>query len=238
MLVFSGSRTNIAFDQKETFLGVALASALNRRTDTERLQLRYELTPLTTLVVNSDAIQDRFEFSRTRNGDSIRIVPGFEFKPFALISGTVAVGVRHFNALNEALPDYNGVVANVDAKYVLSATQVRLRIGRDLDFSYEDANPYYTATSAELELTERLNRTWDVVGKGAWQTLAYRQVEPLPAVGRTETGRGYGLGVGYRLGETFRLGVDAIYSMRRSVEAARQYDGLRVGASVSYGLTQ
>ena len=35
-----------------------------------------------------------------------------------------------------------------------------------------------------------------------------------------------------------RLGVDAIYSMRRSVETVRQYDGLRVGASVSYGLTQ
>jgi hypothetical protein len=237
-LVLSGSRTIIAFDQKETFLGAALANALNRRTDTERLQLRYELTPLTTLVVNSDAIQDRFEFSRARNGDSIRVMPGFEFKPFALISGTVAVGVRHFNALNDALPDFNGVVAGVNAKYVLSSTMVRLRVDRDLDFSYEAANPYYASTAVGLELTERLNKTWDVIGKADWNSLAYRQFDQIAAAPRTDVGRGFGLGTGYRLGETLRLGIEGFYSMRRSVETARQYDGLRVGASVSYGLAQ
>ena len=119
MFVLSGARTITAFDQRATFLGATLAQALNRRPDMEQLQFRYELTPLTTLVVNSDAIQDRFEFTKTRNADSIRIMPGFEFKPFALISGAVAVGVRHFNGLNEALPDYNGIAANVNAKYTV-----------------------------------------------------------------------------------------------------------------------
>ena len=238
IVVFSGARTITAFDQSATFLGADLAHSLNRRSDVERLQFRHELTPLTTLVVDSDAIQDRFEFASSRNADSLRFMPGFEFKPLALISGSVAVGFRHFNGLREALPDYNGVVASVNAKYTLTSTQLALRVDRDLNFSYEDANPYYTATSVSLVVTERLNRTWDVVPRGAWQSLAYRQVKPLPVVGKTETGRGVGLGVGYRLGETLRLGLDAIYSMRRSIETARQYDGLRVGASVSYGLPQ
>ena len=238
MFIVTGSREITAFDQKATFFGATLAQSLNRRSDLEQLQFRYELTPLTTLVVKSDAIQDRFEFEKSRNADSLRFMPGFEFKPFALISGAVAVGFRHFNGLRETLPDYNGVVASVNAKYTLTATQIAVKIDRDLNFSYEDANPYYTATSAQVALTERLTRTWDVIARGAWQSLAYRQIDPLPVVGKTETGRGYGLGVGYRLGETLRLGIDAIYSMRRSIETARQYDGLRVGASVSYGIAQ
>jgi hypothetical protein len=237
-VVLTGARTITAFDQSATFLGATLAQELNRRSDLEQLQFRYELTPLTTLIVNSDAIQDRFEFAKNRNADSLRFMPGFEFKPLALISGAVAVGFRHFNGLREELPDYNGVVASVNARYVLTATQVRVRFDRDLNFSYQDATPYYTANSAELELTQRLTQTWDVVGKGVLQELAYRQLRPRPVVGMTETGRGVGFGVGYRLGETLRLGVEAMYSTRRSVETARQYDGLRVGASVSYGILQ
>ena len=238
ILVFSGARTITAFDQEATFLGATLAQALNRRSDLEQLQLRYELTPLTTLVVNADAIQDRFEFAKYRNADSIRIMPGFEFKPFALISGSVAVGVRHFNGLSEALPDYNGVVASVNAKYVMTATQIHLKVDRDLNFSYLDATPYYAATSVGLDVTERITRTWDVLAQGVWQSLAYRQLKPLPAVAGADTGHGFGLGVGYRLNETIRLGLDAIYSTRQSAESARDYNGLRVGASVSYGITQ
>ena len=115
---------------------------------------------------------------------------------------------------------------------------VQLRVDRDLDFSYEDANPYYASTAVGLDLTERLNKTWDVLGKAAWQSLAYRQFKQLGSTPKTDAGYGFGLGTGYRLGEALRLGVDAFYSTRRSVETARKYDGLRVGASVSYGLTQ
>jgi Putative beta-barrel porin 2 len=237
-IVLTGSRTITAFDQNATFLGATLAQELNRQSDLEQLQFRYQLTKLTTLVVNSDAIQDRFEFAKNRNADSLRFMPGFEFKPFALISGSVAVGFRHFNGLNEELPDYNGVVASVNARYARTATLVRLRLDRDLNFSYQDATPYYTANSAELELTQRLTQTWDVVGKGVLQELAYRQLRPLPTVGSTETGRGAGFGVGYWVGQTLRLSVEAMYSARRSGETARQYDGLRVGASVSYGILQ
>jgi hypothetical protein len=237
-IVLTGSRTITAFDQNATYLGATLAQELNRQSDLEQLQFRYQLTKLTTLVVNSDAIQDRFEFAKNRNADSLRFMPGFEFKPFALISGSVAVGFRHFNGLNEELPDYNGVVASVNARYARTATLVRLRLDRDLNFSYQDATPYYTANSAELELTQRLTQTWDVVGKGVFQELAYRQLRPLPTVGSTETGRGAGFGVGYWVGQTLRLSVEAMYSARRSGETARQYDGLRVGASVSYGILQ
>src|SRR5262249_4406872 len=91
-LVLSGTRTTTAFGQTQTFPATDLAHALNRRSDTEQLELRYRLTPLTTLVVASDAVQDRFANERLRNTDSIAIRPRFEFKPLALIAGSVSVG--------------------------------------------------------------------------------------------------------------------------------------------------
>src|SRR5262249_12292131 len=122
MLVLSGTRKTTAIDDKETFLGHDLANALNQHSDTELLELRYKLTPLTTLVVASDATQDRFASDQLRNADSMAVRPGFEFKPFALISGKVSVGYRHFNVLSERVQDFQGPVANVDAKYTLTTT--------------------------------------------------------------------------------------------------------------------
>ena len=237
-LILSGSRTTTTFDKTETFLGATLADALNRRSDTEQLQLRIALTPLTTLVVNNEAIQDRFDSERTRNADSVRVMPGFEFKPFALISGSVSVGFRHFNALNEAVPDFNGLAATANLKYTVAATKIEARLNRDLAFSYEDVNPYYALTDVNFALTERVTPSWDLVGRTGWQSLDYRQIQSLGSTARTDTGRLYGGGVGYRLGELLRLGLDVNYSVRRSQRTARQYDGLRVGASVSYGLPQ
>jgi putative beta-barrel porin BBP2 len=240
--VFSGTRTIIAFDQHDSF-GAALAQSLNRTSDTERLQFRYALTPLTTLVVNNDAIQDRFEFEPARDSDSIRVMPGFEFKPLALISGSVLVGFRHFNALNSAIPDFNGVAATADAKYTVGTTQIQTKVSRDLNFSYEALNAYYALTDVTLTVTERITRTWDVVGRVGWQSLDYSESEAQTApagtsVSPSENGRQYGFGIGYRLGESVRVGFDVNYLMRRSAATLRDYQGLRAGASVSYGLPQ
>ena len=116
---------HIAFDRDETFLGAELARSLNRRTDVEGFQFLYALTPLTTFAVRTERDSRPLASETTRNADSYRVMPGFEFKPFALISGSAFVGFRHFNALNDAIPDFDGVVATVDARYVIRATRCR-----------------------------------------------------------------------------------------------------------------
>lgn len=237
-LVLGGTRSTTAFDEDETFLGAGLAAALNRRTDTELLQFRYALTPLTTLVVNAEAIQERFDEERVRNSDSIRVLPGFEFKPFALVSGRASVGFRRFNVLSDTIEDYTGVVASVDAKYRLTtSTQIAARVERDVTYSFEEAFPYYTLTDTGLTLTQRITRSWDVVASGGLVSLAYRELKTAPAsAARTDKARTLGLGVGYRVGQTLRVGADVYYFSRRSEKSERDYDGLRAGASVSYGL--
>lgn len=239
-LVLSGTRTTTAFAEQETFLGTDLANALNRYSDTEQLQLRYRLTPLTTLIIASDAVQDRFTNDRLRNTDSMAIRPGFEFKPFALISGKVSVGYRHFNVLSDRVQDFQGPVANVDASYTATtSTQIRGTLSRDIAFSYDENFPYYTLINSGMTITQRIASSWDVIARGGWQLLDYRTLTAtVPGVSLNERGKMYGLGVGYRLGESLRIGFDANYYRRRSQTSTLNFDGFRAGMSVSYGISQ
>jgi hypothetical protein len=89
-------------------------------------------------------------------------------------------------------------------------------------------------------VTQRLSAAWDLVGRSGWQSLGYQQIQSASAPSeRTDTIRQYGGGVAYRVGQTMRLGFDAIYFQRESSQIAlRAFEGLRFGASVSYGLPQ
>jgi len=239
-LVVAGERSRYAFDQGEVFLGTDLAQALNRTSSSEGLQFRYRLTALTTFVVDATGVQDRFLFDPVRDSNSIKILPGFELQPSALISGRVFVGYRRFSARDSALPDYSGPIASVDATYILGATRFVLKVDRDLTYSFEPTEPYYALTDLGLVVTRRVTQTWDLVGRAAIELLAYQPLQSLPSpLARTDTIHQLGGGIGYRLGRTTRIGFDAAYAHREStVIALRAYDGLRVGASFSYGLPQ
>ena len=241
-LVLSGARSRTAFDDQESVLAAELATALNRRSNAEKIQLRYKLTTLTTFVVNAEAVQDRFEGDALRDANSIAVQPGFEMKPSALVSGRVLVGVRVFEPLRTIIPAYRGPVASVDATYIVRATRLAVKVARDVNYSYQADQPYYALTDLGLVVTQRITYSWDVVVRGGYQVLDYtaiRTAVQASADPQVDTIRQYGGGIGYRLGHTFRLGVDSIYFRRRSSNVAlREFEGLRVGASVSYGLPQ
>jgi len=252
-LIASASRGRIAFDAGETFFDVNLADELNRRTDSQQLQLRHQLTSLTTLVVVADAMQDRFITNTLRSSDSIRVMPGFEMKPSALISGHAAVGFRQLTPLSASVPSYRGVVAAVDTKYLVTgATQLAVSVSRDLAYSYQPLQPYYTLTDVGVGVTQRISYTWDMVAGASHQSLDYHQLTSLaaptvdtpggpadpviPSLSRVDSIEQYTAGIGYRLGRTLRIGVDGIYYKRHSLDVHENFDGLRFGASVKYGL--
>jgi len=236
-ITLAGTRDHLMFDD-EAFLGVDLATVLNRTSETEQLRLRYKLTPLTTFVVTGSAVQDRFELDPNRDANSYKVLSGFEFKPFALIAGTASVGYRWFNPLKSVMPEYRGVVASVDAKYAVAATQVNVKVSRDLTYSFEITEPYYALTDVNLTLTQRINPVWDLVGRGGWQSLDYaRFASALSPGGRVDQVRQYGGGIGFRLGRAIRLGFDTTYYRRRSpTTAGRDYEGLQSGVSITYGI--
>jgi hypothetical protein len=232
-------RATVAFDD-QSFLGVDLAHQLNRRSDSEAADLKVRLTPLTTFVVRSEAVQDRFDFEQARDTDSVSVSPGFELRPGALIAGEAFVGVRRFRTLSDTVPDYTGVIAAVKTRYTVAATRVALNLSRDLTYSYEIERPYYALTDVGVELTERVTTAWDLVGRTSRQSLAYRNTRTAVDLDRrTDHSWLAGGGIGYRVGQTLRLGLDANYYKRTVDESgSRNYTGLRLGASISYGLPQ
>jgi hypothetical protein len=239
-LLLTARSSHVFFDRDQTFLGTNLANALNERSDSEQLQFRYRLTSLTTFVAGAEAIQDRFLESSLRSADSIRVLPGFELKPSALISGTVLVGYREFRPRDDLVPRYRGLVAAVDARYTLGGTQLGLRVDRDIVYSIDASAPYYALTDLGATVTQRLTQTWDVVARGSRQWLDYQQLESIALpVARVDDGYMAGTGIGYRIGHSVRVGFDANYYERRSSQlSSRNYNGLRFGGSFAYGLPQ
>lgn len=219
-VVFTGSRSSTEYGQSQTVLGTDLATALNHTTDTEGIQDRFDLNPL-------------------RSANSLRVLPGFELKPSALISGSVFVGYRRLAPLDSTIPAFDGLNAAVSAKYVAGSTQFDGRVERDVTYSYQDTQPYYTLTDLGLTITQRITHAWDIVGRGSRQTLDYQALRSAAETGQVDRIRQYGGGIGYRVGRTMRLGFDASYYRRTSSSVVQaDYEGLRVGASVSYGLPQ
>jgi hypothetical protein len=69
--------------------------------------------------------------------------------------------------------------------------------------------------------------------------MDYKTLQTSTSADRIDKGRIYGAGVGYLVGEALRIGFDANYFQRTAPLAiGRDYQGLRMGASISYGPTQ
>ena len=201
--------------------------------------MRYDVTPLTTFVLKAATRYDRFETARDRDSDSLSLLPGFEFKPFALISGSAAVGFRRFTTRATDRPDYTGLIAAVDITYVARDTmKLGYRATRDVDYSFEPGQAFFLSSLQVVNVTQALGYDWDVVGRFTFGRLTYPGGTVIAGEltpGRVERVRGWGTGLGRRLGEDIRIGFDVDFATRTSSLDARKYDGFRFGGSVTYG---
>ncbi len=240
-------RTKTDYPETETFNEVRLKFLFNRWTDVYTVSARHALTPLTTIFLDTDYVREKFEFDFVRNSAGFRLLPGVEFKPLALVNGTARVGFRRLNFDSPTVPDYSGVVASVNLGYTLmGVTRFGVQVDRDVQFSYEQREPYYIQTGLTGTITQRLSNTWDLQARAGNQQLAYKTalvIEGAPGqgfgpqfpAGRVDNVVFYGGGAGYRLGPGLRLGVNVDYYTRRSDIEINQYQGLRIGSSVTYG---
>jgi opacity protein-like surface antigen len=238
----SGRRADVEFDASETFLDVRLRETLNRESKSVAASLQYALTPKTTLVLRGDATRDRFEFSPSRDADTVRIMPGVEFDSRALIFGTGYVGVRKFDTKSGALEDFQGVVASASLGYtVLGRTMVIFTADRDVTYSFERFQPYYVIDSYGVSVRHKLTGRFDVTAGAGRHQYTYRDlvVEGAPATAggeRVDVTRNLSLSLGYNIGPDVRLGFGTTYWQRESSAARyRDYDAMRTGISLNYG---
>lgn len=241
------TRTRVNYDSGETFLGVSVRQELNRTTTVGTASFRYALTPLTTVVMAADVVQERFDFSPIRDSDGFRIVPGVEFAASALINGSAHVGFRRLSMKTAGMPDYTGPVASVDLGYTLmGVTRFGVKVSRDVEYSFDPNQPYYLLTGVTATVTQAVRGPWSVNARASVQRLAYQTVvqsglsgsgssAPEGLAGRVDVVRAYGGGIGYKLGPSTFFSVNVEYVTRNSAVDLRQYRGLRIGSSVTYG---
>ena len=234
-VVVNARRFDLEFDDGSAFRGSDLAHNLNSRTDSIESGVQLTLTPLTTLNLTTTVQRDRFDSEPSRNADSWRITPSLQFDPSALVRGTVAVGYRHFDATDPQVPDYSGVVVQVMAGYtLLERTKFDVDLTRDVQYSYEDIEPYYVTNGGRLTVTHRLTGPFELQGIVGRQSLVYRNTV-ASGLTRTDTVETYGAGVGYWLRPLLRVGFNWEQTRRLSAFDDRRYERRRVFASFTYG---
>lgn len=236
-----GAASTTRFDGDSEVLGTRLAETLNRDSTGFGVVSRYRLSVLTAVALRAERFEDRFKLSPGRDTDNVRIMPGVEIQPKALISGSAYVGVRHLNPVDEtSLPEFAGVVSSLALSYtLLGSTTIGVSQTRDINYSYEPLQPYYVASGAGIRGRRALGPRFDVVLSADRHTYAYRDlivqgIAPEPE--RIDTIGSYGGSFGYRLGREGRVGLGLTYWKRDSTtRPGREYDGLRIGTTATYG---
>jgi hypothetical protein len=231
-------RQTFAFAPGQRFQGVDLADQLNSRRESYDVGLRYALTPLTTIVATYGQENTRFPLSPDRDSDTVRILSRLEFDPDALIGGTATVGYRKFTPIDPALSPFEGVVAQVTVQYAAeNRTQVAVQFGRDVEYSYEDEQPYYVATGGTVTVTQRIGGPIDAQVSAGRDRLRYERRltggDELP--GGADTTTTAAAGVGYWFRESARLGISVEFTKRQAQRGGGSYDRRRILSSLTYG---
>jgi Putative beta-barrel porin 2 len=241
----AGRRFDTEYDADAEFDGTSLQRTLNRKSTGLQSVVRHRLTPLTTLAVRYDNLRDEFEFAPSRDSKSYRVMPGVEFKPRALISGSAYVGYRKFTPAEAAvLPEFSGLVSELGLSYtLLGATTFGVSYRRDLTYSYEETQPFFVDNSVGASVRRALGRRFDVLLSADRHSYAYRDLLiALPVTGarpapeRVDITWNYAGSLGYRIGREGRIGFGVSYWQRESTtKRFRDYDNLRIGTTATYG---
>ena len=233
----SGARERIRYDDSAIYDGVSLAQSLTHDADVAKASLGVRVAPLTTLLLEAEAAWDSFPGAPDKNAESVRLVAGIDFKPFALLEGGARVGFREFNIANPLVPDFSGLVALVNLAYpITEGTRVEVRGQRDVNYSYSLEEPYYVLSVITGTVTQRLFGPVDLKGRAGWEQLEYVAAAgtAAPSASRTDHETQYGGSIEFRLGEARRLGFNVDVYRRRSPIDDRNFDTIRAGVSLSF----
>ena len=234
-------RSSTRFEDDAEFLGTSLSRSLDRTTNVGTAAIRYELTPLTRLLVLSDLQRDDFESGTRQYMTMLGMRSGVEFAPTALLRGTALVGYRKAYTRDAKIPDFSGLVGAVDFGYVLRGrSRFAVRADRDVVYSFSEILSYYVQTGVALnvvgQVTERISATVGAVQQ--WQ----RYPEILPAITQTDSPvnslppvsiSSWQGGVGFQVSRTVRVGVN-VDRIRRTDHLRGGYVATRISSNVIY----
>jgi hypothetical protein len=206
--------------------------------------LGHDFTPFTSLVVNVDGHEDRFDDAPERDTNSVGIGSGVEFQPFAMISGHAYVGWQRIQMVNVDSPSYEGLTATVNLAYtLLGATRFNLEAQRDVEYSAVRNQQAYLLAGLRVSVSHRFSETWDAGARVGRYHLTWGLFEdsgtpvvpgPQPNT-YAEDVTLYRGELGYRVGPHMRVAF-GLYQQQResSVDSARGYRQTLAGMSINY----
>jgi hypothetical protein len=195
--------------------------------------------------------QVRFKYASQRDASSIRVNPSVEFKPSALVSGQVRVGLLDYRPADPHVPRFTGPTAAVSVRSIVGGdNEITAGVNRDLFYS-ADTQVYYVQTAVTGGVTRQLNERWAVNANVSRLSLVYSAatlsgspaaIPPLDAGGiaalvatRPDTVFGVGAGLGCRLTRGAQAAFSVTFLHRDALLESGRYDNLRVFGSVTYG---
>jgi hypothetical protein len=239
---FIGARATwnqVRFADDAMYQGESLKDQLDRTITSAAITIRHELTPLTSLTFSGGRTEQLFEFEPLRNSSSSDYTVGLVFDPAALIKGGLTVGYKIFTPEADDLDDYRGPTIAAGLTYtLLGSTRIAGDVARDVDFSYDVNQPYYVHTGGTISIAQQIFGPVDATLRFGVQRLDYqaRNDVLVQEPNRVDHVRLFGFGFGLHLGQELRIGFNVEKDRRRSPLPEREYDGLRYGSSVTYGL--
>ena len=126
----------------------------------------------------------------------------------------------------------------MDLSYTMfGMTRLAVRAERDIQYSYDIAQPYYVQTGIDGSVAQQIFGPFDGVFRFVEQRLAYRDRAgvAVEVANRTDAIHSFGVGIGYHLGRELRLGFNVDKVRRVSDVEAIPYEGLKYGSSLTYG---
>ena len=239
------SRTNLGFkwsdgreryEEEESFRGQPLFETLNSDSRTFEGSFGIDLSPLTafSIVVGHDDLT--FVHEPLRNSTSLRIYPTLTFNPAGVINGQASIGYKTFKGDDPSLPDYEGLGMNGSVSVLIGDRyRVESRFSRDVQYSYEDALPYYIQTGVRATLATQMTSLLDVRVTGGYEHMNYKAYDDGQSPG-TDRQHVLGGGVGFRIGDRKRVVIQAEFVERNSDrDHLREYTNHRIFGTLTWG---
>jgi len=233
------SRRRVDYQEDASFLDTALQVALDRVSTTVSVSARHELTPLTSISIDVGRLSDRFDISPLRDSDSTTAGIQVTFDPSALLKGSARVGYRDFEPNDSSLRSYRGPTVAVDLSYVLlGSTKFGIQLNRDVQYSFDVNQPYYLQSGISSTIQQQIFGPLDAVAGFGFYNLSYRDRAGTITLypDRVDEYRSFNVGMGYHMTPDLRVGVRLEKQWRNTEVAPRQFEGLRLGLAVSYGI--
>lgn len=238
-LTVDARRSLLQFADGVLFEGVPLSQTMNSTTSTVDGAVEFHLTPLTTVSLVTSVQQDRFDESPARDSDTFRVMPTIRLEAPAIIQGTFSIGYRDFNGLDPELPDYSGLVMRGTIGHTFAErTRIDFLASRDVQYSFEEFEPYYLTTGLRVTVSHLLREAVDlrvVAGRDRYDYRSQLGIDGSIDERRDQADL-YSVGGGYRPQPHIRIGLDLEFGRRKSDRIDRRYDRTRLLGSFTYGI--